>query len=369
MTGIIFSGFFLACSNQRVAVIVEGVETTDSLDFTTPVDTVTSAELNSIHYFPLKGSEEHFLGSVTKLCVQDNLYVLGNKGQDKIVCYNNKGEFLYEIDAKGAGPEEYLEIANFATTPTSIYAIDNFSHKISQYSIADGKFMSKKDINFVALDIEAFDDDNFLFTGLAMYPNSRPSMDNGNYAVWRTDGEWNRTGDYIPLPDDYMEPFGKRRWFTKNGDKIYFHFINYDGYFTFDKEGGVQYSPVIFKNPWPRVEEKAVGDWQEAEGADYLTKTPYIAKTCGLFEIKSDNKLLPYLYEFEKSQFYQTPMSTAKYTFFDIQGVKDNTFIGVMNDNFDLYQMFVDYGFPKADKESEELLKEGGMCLLMYEMK
>ena len=205
--GIFFVVIISSCSHKRTIVEVKDAEILKSLDFTEEIDTMSGEQIADIHYLPLKGSEEHCLGDVTKLCVQDSLFVIANKDQDKIVCYNDKGEFLYEIDSKGGGPEEYLDMASFTVTSTAIYTIDNCLHKICKYSIADGKFITKYDVDFIAWDIEAFDDDNFLFTCLPIAPGRDIYEKEGEgYAVWKTNGKWETQDSYIPYSKDYIEP-------------------------------------------------------------------------------------------------------------------------------------------------------------------
>lgn len=162
--GIIIFGFLISCTNKKYDVEVSDVEINTAMDFSMSIDTISSSEVVGIHYLPLKGSDSHFIGDITKMYVQDDFIIIGNKGEDKLICYNRNGEFQYEINSKGAGPQEYLELASFAVTNSSIYTIDNYLHKINKYSLKDGKFLSKNEIKFVAWDIEAFDDNDFLFT-------------------------------------------------------------------------------------------------------------------------------------------------------------------------------------------------------------
>jgi hypothetical protein len=367
--GIFFVGIISSCSHKRAIVEVKDAEILNSLDFTEEIDTISGEQIADIHYLPLEGSEEHFLGDVTKLCVQDSLFVIANKGQDKIVCYNDKGEFLYEIDSKGAGPEEYLELASFTVTSTSIYTIDNYQHKICKYSITDGKFITKYDVDFIAWDMEAFDDDSFLFTCLPIAPGRDIyEKDGEGYAVWKTNGKWETQDSYIPYSKDYIEPLAKRRWFTRNGDEIQFDFINNDGFYSISKSGNVCYTPVLFAHPWPRENDMVTIDMRD-EKAEFISETPLITSNYGAVEICEGLGGNLYIFDIKNGKFFRNSNTSAEYYLNEVKGVKGDTFVGILNDDYEKYLTMVEYGFPIADKETETLLEKGGMCLIMYEMK
>lgn len=78
------------------------------------------------------------------MCVVNDYILIASRNQSIIQVYSKKGNFLYQISNKGNGPKDYLEIATFTATNTSIYALDNYTHKISQYNINTGEFIKKQ---------------------------------------------------------------------------------------------------------------------------------------------------------------------------------------------------------------------------------
>ena len=52
----------------------------------------------------------------------------------------------------------------------------------------------------------------------------------------------------------------------------------------------------------------------------------------------------------------------------NIIGVMDNCFIGYINDNYMLYKELVNYGFQEGNSEVEDMLRNGGCCLIVYQM-
>lgn len=154
------------CSVRKDGNNLSNVTTADSLLFTEPLDTLPDGVISSVSWLPLQNSDQRIIDEISKLSVVDNFIVIGSRRQAVLQVYSTEGKFLYEISEKGQGPEEYLEIATFTVTPTSIYILDNFSHKISRYALEKGTFMGKTEVPFVAWDMEAFDDNDFLFTCL-----------------------------------------------------------------------------------------------------------------------------------------------------------------------------------------------------------
>lgn len=50
-------------------------------------------------------------------------------------------------------------------------------------------------------------------------------------------------------------------------------------------------------------------------------------------------------------------------------GTTNDSFIGYINDDYNLYQNLVRYGFKKADEKTDSILKNGGCSLIIYQMK
>lgn len=194
------------------------------------------------------------------------------------------------------------------------------------------------------------------------------NMKVGDFVVWRTNKKWEIEDYYLPYKDDFCEPFYKRRWFTKNNDEIQIALLNYNGFFTFKQTGEALYTPINFSNPWPRENGNIVTDF-DGDNVEYVSETPLLTTKFGLLEITKGMIGEYYLFEKNNGKFYCNSRSSAKYFMYNIKGVKDNTFIGVINDNYENYLSLVEYGFPKADKETEALLERGGMCTIMYDMK
>ena len=66
----------------------------------------------NIEYVPLKTIENSLLKSITKIVTCDNIIYI-RSSLDDIFCFDNKGNFLYNLNKTGRGPGEYTYIVDF----------------------------------------------------------------------------------------------------------------------------------------------------------------------------------------------------------------------------------------------------------------
>lgn len=359
---------FCGCSQNRTNLLPSNITTSDSIYFSESTDVLSQDIIDSIYWIPLESSHINIFDCISKMCVIDNFILIASRNQSIIQVYSDKGEFLYQISSKGNGPKDYLEIATFTATNTSIYALDNYTHKISQYNINTGEFIKKTDIPFIAWDMEAFDDDDFLFSCLNNNPEARINMNPINYSVWRTNNDWKFTHFYLPFEQGYTELYGKPRYFTRSNDSIIFHALKYNGYFIFTKHGVPSFCPIMFNNPLPenhsyRLIDVNKNSWQ------FLAETPFKINGYGIFEISSSGESEQLFSVDSCHKIYRNSYTNATYLPINIIGTTNDSFIGYINDDYNLYQDLVRCGFKKADEKTESILKNGGCSLIIYQMK
>lgn len=364
----VFLIIFCGCSQNRTNLLPSNITTSDSIYFSEPTDVLSQDIIDSIYWIPLESSHINIFDCISKMSVIDNFILIASRNQSIIQVYSNKGEFLYQISNKGNGPKEYLEIATFTATNTSIYVLDNYTHKISQYNINTGEFIRKTDIPFIAWDMEAFDDNDFLFSCLNNNPEAKINMNPINYSVWRTNNDWKFTHFYLPFEQGYTELYGKTRYFTRSNNSIIFHALKYNGYFIFTKHGTPSFCPIMFNKPLPenhsyRLTDVNKNSWQ------FLAETPFKINGYGILEISSSGESEQMFSVDSCHKIYRNSYTNAKNLPINIIGTTNDSFIGYINDDYNLYQELVRYGFKKADEKTESILKNGGCSLIIYQMK
>lgn len=334
-------------------------------------DTVPDGFIRSVRWIPLQSAGQQDLSEISELTATDSMIVVCDRRKALIQAYAPSGRFLYEINRKGQGPGDYLEIAAMTVTPTSIYVLDNFASKLLRYSIADGSFAGDRAVPFLAFDMEAFDDDNFLFTFMRQaWGAGTPSgaKEGNGYAVWRTDGDLKITETYLPLEKDATEPFGTSRYFTRAGSDIIFYSPRYGGsYFLFKRDGDPERYGVELTNPVPEGPGTTLDD---LNGRDwhFMSATPLVANGYAVLDITQGVSGEQRFVAESTGLIYSNSTSWARNIPIGIAGTTDDGFIGYISDNYDLYKSLVEYGFQSGDPAVDSTLRDGGTALIVYEM-
>ncbi len=356
------------CSRPKSTIMsLESLTSVDTMAYVSNPDTFLTHMLDTVIWLPLEASDINIMRDISKVSVAKNKIIVGSKYLGGLYVYDiASGKHLYSVEKKGNGPGEYLELSSFAVTPTSIYILDNYSNAILRYSIEDGSFIEKKKIQFVAWDMEAFDDDTFLFTWLSNNPDAPKPDSAPEYAVWKTDNDFRIINTYLPVENDYNEMYGKSRYFTKHGDEIIFHSLKYNGYFSFTKKDELKFHFINFSNPLPENRPLRLSD-VEGTSWQYLGETPFVTDKFAVVDIAEGGDGMQLFASGDKV--YGNSMKCARNIPVNIVGVTDdNMFIGYINDNNEQYEQLVEYGFQKGTTEVEKLLRNGGCCLIFYKM-
>lgn len=342
------------------------VKTFGNYKISATIDTLLPSCVDTFRYLPLRGSDKHPVRQITKLETTANKLFLFDKKSHRIIAYDTKGNFLYELDKRGKGKGEYLEIANFTATERYLYTLDNYRHKMNVYDATNARFVKEIALPYSVWDVEAFSDNDFLFTFLNTNKHASSNYSQPLYAVWRTDSLMNVTGEYIPYEKDYAEMIGKPYYFMKSGDKIAFHLFRDNGYYVFSKQGEPHFVAVTSADPIPDTNKC---EYQDAldHGYTFLTMPPIQVGGSILAQISHDGYEETVMLSKDKPSACN-PEYNSRNNIIGCCGIYKGEVIGSITD-FSFYQDLVSSGLQAADSHAEQLLKSGGTCLLFYKMK
>lgn len=360
--------FVISCKNTT-RNMVDNYVPLDTLFYPDPVDTLCSNYIDEISYINLMQSENHIIPEATKIEEQNNRIFIFNKNLHKIVVYSSIGNFLYEINHVGKGSQEYLEIANFTVSNKYVYIIDNYKHQIVKYDVINGNYIDRKDIGFVAWDLECLSENEFLFTFLPNNPKGKVEMEQPNGAVWKTDSTFsNIVEEYLPYHKKHIEMIGKNAYFTRCKQGIVFHSHQNNGYIIFpDGQQTPQYTHLILPQSVPSISEAKYEDIIRNDYM-YLSETPFITDDYIIFAVGKGNMDEPVLMEKKSKKFEKNKECDSFHALLLPSYVKDNKFVTYLSD-YELYQDLVSDGFPIANEQIEQTLSNGGACLVIYSMK
>jgi len=100
----------------------------------------------NVQYFPLQTTPSSLVGNVDKIVTcGNNIYI--KNSYSEILCFDQKGNFLFKLNKTGRGPGEYKYITDFdiSSDDKTLVALSN--GKILIFNINDYEFVFEKSIN------------------------------------------------------------------------------------------------------------------------------------------------------------------------------------------------------------------------------
>jgi hypothetical protein len=107
--------------------------------------------LDTVLYISLETTDQSYVGSVDKVIFEnDRIFILDKTVGMSVFCFDIRGRFLYVIDNRGRGPEEYLEIRDFdvAKSGGKVLLYDGDRDAILVYNSDNGLFEGRYPISF-----------------------------------------------------------------------------------------------------------------------------------------------------------------------------------------------------------------------------
>lgn len=130
---------------------------------------------HSIQYVPLETRDSILIGDADKIIVKENKIYILDKMTESIFCFDvHNGDFLFKINEKGDGPDEYYSISNFAVNEKEEIIIYSSNQGLFYYN--KEKFLKKINIHVIASDIYITKDDSIYFY-IGRLPNPNISDD------------------------------------------------------------------------------------------------------------------------------------------------------------------------------------------------
>lgn len=151
--------FSCQSSNKKIA--------DDNITWEIPIEEAASTQvkmsdlLDDAFFIPLETKEDNLLGEIKKIKFdEDKIYL--NSDNTVLACYDMDGNHVFDIDRKGRGPGEYLQISDFVVDGDSIYLLDNYLKKVHVYDKDALDYKRSIDLPFFAVEMEK-SGDNLVF--------------------------------------------------------------------------------------------------------------------------------------------------------------------------------------------------------------
>lgn len=321
--------------------------------------------VESVSYLSLESNKESMFKGIDKILFENQFIYIADYRLKKIIAYNQDGTVRFVLDRFGRGPGEYLDIKSFAVNGSELYILDNFNRKIFIYDSLTGNFKNSVNINFIAWDMAAFENGDFIF---AFSPMKGGELNQQQIAgrVFITDNNFNVKKSFFDYePGDY-DIIGQLRYFSTYGEMLVYSSIYFDGYAVFDRYNSDirEIVRIEFDNPIPSRFGK--DDSILDDGYDYMSSVPIMCKDYSIIEVSSGEYVDNLLYDSKSREFAKNPDFGRKYLYCPISSIGD-FFVSYID--MAVYDELVAIGFDKAEDDVEAHLSAGNPVLLFYKMK
>jgi len=152
---------FISCKTEQKNKTIETITVNTENIISFEYDKYVSE--NSI--IPLQIKQDHYLGNVKKLYIQDNIAAIISN--EKVFIYAiNDGSLLHVIDRKGKGPGEYQAIDDIYIENEFVYVLDRLKRAILIFDL-NGNYINMIETGLIGYSFIKTDKDHF-----AIYINS-----------------------------------------------------------------------------------------------------------------------------------------------------------------------------------------------------
>jgi hypothetical protein len=158
---------FIGCSDKKSSV---NSGTVINLEEETPV--CISDLFESIEVIQLETNEQCLIQTINNLIFYNNRYYILDERQQKLLCFDSVGKFLFKIDQRGQGPEEYVHINDINIDPyeQTLLLLEPWGNLFT-FDL-DGKFISKTKLpeEIIAYnEVHSLNRDTLIFISLNKY--------------------------------------------------------------------------------------------------------------------------------------------------------------------------------------------------------
>ena len=141
---------FAACGRNSKNEQTETVKVIDLLSEPESKVTKLSEIAANIEYIPLQTTKSSLIGPIILKIININnrIFILNSGFQGEILCFDLNGKFLFKLQKKGRGPEEYIYITDFDVSSDNKFLtiLSSLNRKLLIYEISETGFTFQRSI-------------------------------------------------------------------------------------------------------------------------------------------------------------------------------------------------------------------------------
>ena len=236
-------------------------------------------------------SKEEVIGEVQRIIIESEFIYLMDD-HDKIFCYDMKGNFIFKIDQRGQGPQEYVHINDFGIDRASekLFVYDDYSRRMLAFNMKTGIYLSEFSTKQMLPDKFGVVDGTFFFNN----DDDRRIVDPDKqkfYLLYSENGK--ETNNYF-LPHDAIATFHfALNPFYYNDGKLLYNKAFEGKVYLLEKDMVTSLYDVELPNqlPMKRIEEK-IEHWDLVRSSySYYLADIYMSKHIIHFTFNKDGRL------------------------------------------------------------------------------
>lgn len=97
---------------------------------------------SAVELIPLETKDTSLIRNISKVKVYDDMYLVLDLKAQKVIVFDSNGKYLFQINNRGEGPAQYINLADYDIYNDSIYLLSGIDSKVHIYNLK-GKFVKK----------------------------------------------------------------------------------------------------------------------------------------------------------------------------------------------------------------------------------
>ena len=330
--------------------------------------------IDTLEFIPLIGSIENPISRIDELQIKNDRFFILDKRRKEINVYNLDGSPCYKVANTGRAENEYLEIACFAVTDSSLLIADNYQSKINEYDAADGKYLRTHRATVVVGGIRPLQNGGFILAELPVEGVNITDASDGN-RIYIVDRDFAVKDSYYPFGNT-RDKYAMPSYFTGNDSTYVYASADFPGYTVIDASTGRRKGNVRIKTDNP-LDQEAIADVPLENAGDYifendlsiLTSTPRICGNYILFNIKKGNDSPYSIYDAKSGNIYSNDPENYHNLLIAPHEAYDDSFFTVYNFGGNFLDQQLAMGFTPPSNVADSIIRNNGAVVLRYRMK
>ena len=201
-----------ACRNKGSGVEKRqsGIETTIiQLDPKKISEISMDSLIDTVWYVPLETKGNSIVGKIDKLIFSnDRIFISDSEITHSILCFDLSGQFLFRIQERGRGPNQYLTLTSFDVDSEreEVIVYDAQQRAFMKYDFS-GKLVSKHPLGFLFDDFRLLSGSRFI--AYTQYIPNPELNNNSNSTVFIFDYRNKKTAESLLIFDETLSLFNK----------------------------------------------------------------------------------------------------------------------------------------------------------------